>query len=344
MSAPSGVFAGSFKALFITLALGSALGAGCARSAPPLYDALTIAPGSSLDMPLPEVSEPLDIIRDIPSPRALAYDAARDELLVGVRVGEATSDDREAFIMRFDGEGTLLDPRYLEFESEGEPLRDLRALALSDDALYLLESRRLLIFNRASGELLRAIEIEGARALHAIALDPSGAAYLVDRGLSLGERGFIPEESDAVYRVDPAGDVRLLAEGVELGRPAGITLAEDGLWIVSFGSGALFRLSDEGEIVDRRTLSAGSLDGLLSLSDGRLIIASWEARAILIGEKRGDIEAEIHGVDGPAAIAIDEARGRLYVALPLMNELRIFRLKLHEAPREASGVQPEASD
>ena len=333
ISAPGGFFAGPFKALFITLltlALGSALGAGCARSAPPLYDALTIAPGSSLDAPLPEVSEPLRVISDIPSPRALAYDAARDELLVGVRVGETSSGDREVFIMRFDGEGRLLDPRYLEFESEGEPLRDLRGLALSEDALYLLESRRLLIFNRASGELLRAIEIEGARALHAIALDPSGAAYLVDRGLSLGERGFIPEESDAVYRVDPAGDVRILAE--------------DGLWIVSFGSGALFRLSDEGEIVDRRTLSAGSLDGLLSLSDGRLIIASWEARAILIGEKRGDIEPEIHGVDGPAAIAIDEARGRLYVALPLMNELRVFRLKLHEAPREASGVQPEASD
>lgn len=307
---------------------------GCAREASPIYETLTLTPAARPEPAPAKVSEPLRIVRDIESPRALAYDSARDELLVGVMIGESFSEDRTAFIMRLSGEGDVLDPRYLEAVAPNEPLRELRDLAIDDEHLYVLESRRLLIFSRAGLELLRAIEIEGARALSAIALGESGELYLVDRGLRLGARGFIPEDSDAIYRVDPRGGVEALIEGAGLGRPSALAAIDGELWIVSFGSGELYRLSAEGELVDRRSLSAGSLDDLIALPDGRLAIASWEAKAILIGERRGAIEAEVHGVDGPTALAFDERSGRLFIALRLMNELRIFSLE----------AKPEAAD
>lgn len=326
---------------------GAALESGCARPTPTLYETLTLAYSHTPAPPTPQKTRPLETFSSIPSPRAFAYDPERDELLVGVRIGESSSVETEAFVMRLDGEGRLLDPRYLDQIAPGEKLRDLRDLALSEDTLYVLESWRLLLFNRAGGELRRAIPIEGARALHALTLGPNGEVYLADRGLRLGDRGFIPEESDAIYRVEPDGRVHTLAQGNELGRPSGIAFAEDGLWIVSFATGALYRLTDEGEVVDRQTLPAGSLDGIIALPDGRFAIGSWEARGVLVGEKRGEFTVEIRGVEGPAAIAItkpvrDSNASRLFVALPLFDEVRVFEIESHASTLAAQSLSPDA--
>lgn len=308
------------------LILSAAALIGCTHGRTPAYNGLTLIPAERSAAQSAEPTVPLRIIADLVDPRALAYDAERDELYVGVMIGESFSRDSVAFVMLLSGEGALLDARFVEFEDEGSPLREIRALAASGNRLYLLQSKRLLIYNRASAELLKAIPINGARALHAMALGPDDEVYLADRGLTLGARGFMPEESDAIYRVDTRGSVTRLAHGPELGRPGGLDFVDGSLWIASFGSGELYRLSEEGELVERRSLSAGSLDGVVALSSDRIAIASWEAAGILIGEPRGRIAVEIHGVGGPAAIAFDTRRDRLFVALPLMNELRIFEL------------------
>jgi hypothetical protein len=117
----------------------------------------------------------------------------------------------------------------------------------------------------------------------------------------------------------------VLAKSQSLGRPNGLALdGEGGLWVATFGSGELLRLSASGARSESSTPAKGSLDGLV-LWKGRLFVSSWEGSVVYERENGAFVE-RVRGVAAPSDIGLDAARGRLLIPLFYADALLIHPL------------------
>ena len=66
-------------------------------------------------------------------------------------------------------------------------------------------------------------------------------------------------------------------------------------------------------VLERRRRRAGKLDGVVKTRDGALLVASWEASAILAGRPGEPFERLLSGVESPADIGYDRKRNRLLI-------------------------------
>jgi hypothetical protein len=95
------------------------------------------------------------------------------------------------------------------------------------------------------------------------------------------------------------------------------------VWVVTFGSGELFRVAD-GQRMDMTTVGEGTLDGI-TLAGDQFLISSWASEAIYASASGGDAElaAVVTGVQSPADIDYDATRHVVLIPLFELDELRI---------------------
>ena len=86
------------------------------------------------------------------------------------------------------------------------------------------------------------------------------------------------------------------------------------------------------------TLPGGGLDGLVRTDDGRLMVSSWEAKSLFVGEPAGAFVAALTGVRSPADIGYDGTRNRIMIPIFDEDEVRILPI-----PRGAAGADEKAS-
>jgi hypothetical protein len=82
--------------------------------------------------------------------------------------------------------------------------------------------------------------------------------------------------------------------------------------VVTFGTGELYRLDNEGKRKDITPIPEGMLDGIVAFQDN-LLISSWKASAIYKGKLRGNFEVVVPNVKNPADIGFDKKRSRVLV-------------------------------
>jgi sugar lactone lactonase YvrE len=194
-------------------------------------------------------------------------------------------------------------------------------MAIAGDVLYVADIKVLRKFERSTGKALGAIELPGASFANDVCADRAGNVYVSDSGIAAG---FTPSGSDAIYRVTPGDEVSVLAKDVALGRPNGIAVSGDGLWVATFGSGELYRIDEQGQRADLHKLPKGSLDGVVEWK-GRVFVSSWEASAIY--ERDGDdFVVRVADLPAPSDIGIDEKRARLLIPLFYDNTLVVYPL------------------
>jgi sugar lactone lactonase YvrE len=81
--------------------------------------------------------------------------------------------------------------------------------------------------------------------------------------------------SGGLFRIAPEGEVTRLAHGRHLHRPNGIGFAPDGrLVVATFAGDEVMLLSRQGEVMGRRKLGAGRLNGLVVRKDGTALVSS----------------------------------------------------------------------
>jgi sugar lactone lactonase YvrE len=253
------------------------------------------------------------------TPESVLHDPLTDIIYVSNINGAPLDADDNGFISALTPDGRILALKLIDGAAAGVTLNAPKGMAVAGPFLYVADINVLRRFDRRGGAPQGEITIPGATFLNDVAAGEDGSIYVTDSGLQAGPGGLVPSGTDAVYRLTPDGTLDTLARGEELGRPNGIAVSGDSVWVVGYGSGELYRLV-AGRKVDVVKLPKGSLDGLVLLN-GDAIISSWEGQALFRGHLGGGFEAILSQVPGPADIGFDAWRFRLLIPLLEKNEV-----------------------
>jgi hypothetical protein len=258
------------------------------------------------------------------TPESVLHDPIGDHYLVSnINGGPADADDN-GFISKVATDGSIIALKWIDGESDSLTLHAPKGMAVVDLFLYVADLNVIRRYDRSTGAPRGEIEVPGATFLNDVVANDSGDVYFTDSGLRSGANGLEPSGTDAVYVLRADGRLETLATGPELGRPNGIALAGDSVWVVGFGSGELYRVKD-GARTDVVKLAAGGLDGLVA-AFGELFISSWEGETIYRGRPGGPFSPLLQGVKVPADIGHDLWRNRIMVPLFDDNLVRIISL------------------
>ena len=265
-------------------------------------------------------------VRDVgfDTPESVLYDPETDVYLVSNVLGSPLDADDRAFISRVRPDGSLESLRWIDADDPAVQLDAPKGMALAGDVLYVADIASVRKFERRTGQPLGAIDVPGATFINDLCADDAGNIYVSDSGI---RSGFTPSGGDAIYKLSASGQLSVLAKSETLGRPNGLALQGDELWVATFGSGELLRLSASGERSLAERPPKGSLDGIVVFRE-RVFVSSWEGSVVYERTDRGFVE-RVRGVAAPSDMGFDAKRQRLLI--PLFYE-------------DALLIQPLASD
>lgn len=260
------------------------------------------------------------------TPESVLHDPLTDVYLVSNINGSPLEADDNGFVSLVSPGGKVLSRKWIDGASDSVTLNAPKGMALAGDYLFVADMTVLRRFDRRTGAPRGEFPIPGATFLNDVAAGEDGSVYFTDSGLRGGGAGFEPSGTDAVYRLTFLGKLDTLARGDSLGRPNGIALAGDSVWVVGFGSGELYRVVD-GTRTDIVKLPGGSPDGLV-IAFGDFFISSWAGAAVFRGRPGGPFVEILRGLNAPADLGHDLWRNRLLIPLFNDNEIRIIPLAL----------------
>jgi len=269
-------------------------------------------------------AEPL-IVREagFATPESILHDPLTDIYYVSNINGSPTEEDDNGFISAVSPTGEVLNLKWADGATDSVTLHAPKGMTVVGDFLYVADINTIRRFDRQTGGPRGETRIPGVTFLNDLYATRDGSIYFTDTGLRAGAGGLEPSGTDGVYRLRADGGLDTLAIGEALGRPNGIVLVGDTVWVVSFGSGELYRV-EGGQKVDAVKLPQGQLDGLV-VANNEMYISSWEGSSILRGLPSG-FTVVLEGVQAPADLGYDGFRHRLLVPLFNSNEIRIVPL------------------
>jgi hypothetical protein len=250
------------------------------------------------------------------------HDGVSDVYFVSNINGAPLDEDGNGFISVVSGDGLIEALKHVD-AGAGVALHAPKGLTVVDSILYVTDIHTIWQFNRDSGALLGSTRIAGATSLHAITAHPNLAVYFTDAGFRPGAEGPEPSGTDAVYRLWPDGRLDTLAMGPELGRPTGIAVTGDSVWVVGSATGELYRLED-GQRVDVQKV-ADRLEGL-AMSETAAFLTDPISGTLFRGLPGGTFQPTAVGLPGPRAVAFDRWRFRVLVVTNQGTEIRAIPL------------------
>lgn len=253
---------------------------------------------------------------------SIFHDGVADVYFVSNINGGPLDEDSNGFISVVSGDGEVGILRHVDAAS-GVALHAPKGLAVVDSILYVTDIHTIWRFNRDTGALLGSTRIAGATSLHAIVAHQDQAVYFTDAGFQRGVEGPEPSGTDAVYRLWPDGRLDTLAMGTELGRPTGIGVRGDSVWVVGSASGELYRVQD-GQRVDVQKV-AERLEGLV-VTETAVFVTDPNTASLLRGTLGGTFQRVTENLPGPRAVAFDRWRFRVLVVTDMGQAIRAIPL------------------
>jgi sugar lactone lactonase YvrE len=300
---------------------------------PPAPATAAAAPAAAVGPQAPQVDPPI-ILKDVgfKTPESVLYDAEQDVYFVSNINGKPLDVDGNGFISKVTPEGKSVELMWIDGSKKTSALNAPKGLAVSGNTLYVADITFVRMFDRKTGAPKGKVAIPGATFLNDMATGPDGTLYVSDSGLRAGKDGFEPSGSDSIYKILKGNrPVKLIADK-ELGAPNGLAVDETGVWVVTFGSGELYKVDATGKKEAGQKLPAGVLDGLVKLSDGTLLATSWAASAIYRGTPGGTFETIVHDVKSPADIGFDTKRNTILIPLFQLDTVELQKLPGAQPP------------
>ena len=260
------------------------------------------------------------------TPESVLYDAESDVYLVSNINGSPLAKDNNGFIAVLSPEKP--DAPFTKLVEGGKNKVTLNApkgMAILGGVLYVADIDTVRMFERKTGKPKGELKVLGATFLNDLAVSPDGSTvYFTDSGLKQGAKDFEPSGADAVYAIKQ-GKVAPVLQDKDLGRPNGLVATAESLWVVNFGNNELwpldFKTGKKGTVTQ---LPKGGLDGLVMLSNGELLVSSWEGKAIYRGKPGGELKEWVNELNAPADIGYDSKRDRVLVPRFLDNRVEAY--------------------
>ncbi len=295
---------------------------------PPPATASASAAPAEVAPPAPVKPAPALSLHDagFQTPESVFYDAKSDVYLVSNINGGPSAADGNGFISRVSADGSKIDLKWIESGKKGVKLDAPKGMAVVGTTLYVADLTRVRTFDLGTGMSRAEIPLKGATFANDVTAGPDGKVYVSDSGIKIDDKGVTPTKSDAVYVIEK-GKAKPLASGEDLGHPNGLLWANDKLWVVTFGTGEIYSLGKDGKKADAQKLPKGSLDGVVALGDGSLLVSSWEGQAVYRGKLGGTFDVAIPGLKAPADIGYDTKRARVLVPLFQDSAVEAYDLK-----------------
>lgn len=281
-------------------------------------------------------------------PESAKYDPEQDVIFVASIGRHATAADNNGFISRVTPDGAVASRRFIAGGQRGVTLHAPKGMTIVGDTLWVTDVTVLRGFHRRNGRPLALIDLgrSGAVFLNDVAAGPDGSLYLSDTGLRFAPDGEVSHPGpDRVFHVSSTRKVSVIAQGDTLAGPNGVFWDQPNkrLLIASIQGKAVFswRPGDRSPVLV--TAGPGGYDGIDRLSDGRIVIASQDAQAVLL--LRGcELSPLITGIESPGDIGVDTRRNRVVIPRLGANVVEIWEIPvLRSSSRRTPSAELVAS-
>lgn len=258
-------------------------------------------------------------------PESVLYDSASDTYLVDNINGDPLGKDGNGFISRVSPDGKIVTLKWIAGGVNGVTLNAPKGSGIKGDSLFVADIDAVRVFDRKTGAPLLAIAVPGATFLNDICVGPDGTVYITDSGLKQTGNTSGPSGTDALWKIGANHRPVAMARGKDLGEPNGIIADGTGVTMVTMGSGQLFHFDAKGTRTELPKPPSGSLDGIVRLADGSLLVTSWEGQAIyrLSG---GQYTTVADSLPAPADIGWDAGRHRILLPQLMPNQVSFREL------------------
>ncbi len=261
------------------------------------------------------------------TPESALHDAVGDVYLVANINGGAAEKDGNGFISRVSPFGEVLDLKWIDGSAPGVTLNAPKGMAIVADTLFVADIDCIRRFHRVTGEPLQELCLEDAGFLNDVTATRRGDIYFSDSGTA--------DVPGAVYLLRQTADVPqkvalsdgTVLEGQELGGPNGVFADRRGLYVATFQSGEIFRVTPEGERLQLLPVSEMGLDGFVSLEEKGFLFSSWGDSAVYWIRADFNVTVLVGDVEAPADIGYDMSRNRVLIPLFRANELRLREVR-----------------
>ena len=261
------------------------------------------------------------------TPESVLHDPDGDVYLVANINGAAADRDGNGFITRVSPEGEILDLSWIDGTRPGVTLNAPKGMAIVADTLFVTDIDCIRRFHRVTGAPLQELCLEEATFLNDLAATPRGDLYFTDSGTDQapGAVYLLRQTADVPQKVALADGSVL--EGEVLGGPNGVFADRRGLFVATFGSGEVFRVTPEGDRVQLLFPSAMRLDGIVGLEERGILFSSWADSTVYWIHPDATVLPLIEGVEAPADIGYDALRNRVLIPLFRANELIVMEVR-----------------
>ncbi|MDH3297682.1 MAG: hypothetical protein OEM96_05330 [Gemmatimonadota bacterium] len=300
------------------------LGAACGDGSDP-ESAVDDVTGDQTDLAsAPETPTDGIIVSGFAAPESALHDTASDVYLVSNINGGGLDADDNGFISRVAPDGTVLDLKWIDGALDAVTLNAPKGMALLGDTLIVADIDVVRLFDRRSGNPLGGWGVEGATFLNDVAVAPGGTVYVSDTGVRFGDSGFEDSGTAAIHVFQPDGSHSTLEAG-ELSRINGLAVRDRRLYGVTYGTGVIFSVLG-GTREDLPELPGMSLDGVIALEGGNLLVSDWDTQTVYLLRPNGSASAVAKNVESPADIGIDRRRNRVLIPGLMTNQVLLAPL------------------
>jgi len=266
------------------------------------------------------------------TPESVKWDAASGYWFVSNINGQAPAKDGNGFISRLTKDGTVDSLHFISGGKNGVTLNGPKGIAIIGDTLFVADIDAIRAFNKNTGAPIHSWDVskQGAKFLNDVAVTPNGDVYVSDTQIAFNADGSTSHTgTDRIFMIShDRKSANIAIQSDSLGRPNGLVWdpKNNRFIVLAFGTNAIHAWTPGSKTVTTIATGPGQFDGAEITSDGRILVTSW-ADSSVSAINGSTMTHVVTGVEAPADIGLDPARGLLAVPLFNKGQVELWQLR-----------------
>ena len=263
------------------------------------------------------ISSNVKVFGSFRSAESCVFDPRRN-LILAVNNGVPQDlQENDGFVSLINPDGSVHTSKWIGATRDGLTLNQPLGSAIHDGVLYILDINYVRLFDLASGQPLRDIEVPEASGLNGIGVAADGTIYTSNTG-----------GLQRIYRIGADGEVSVFVEGSPLSAPNGVAIDGDGnVVVVNIGDNAVITFDLNGEVVKTEHAVEGGNDGLVILPDGTKYVSSVRYGSVSRIRPGAAAELIAEGIPSAASMCYDSTQHQLVIPMNPNNALAFIKLE-----------------